>query len=104
MLVVAAAGRKLVDAVLSILIEWPPCGSRVERPRRCARGVLRRPGQWATDWCGTGDLQGINHFRILRRLPGYRAVHAKQRGSMIPCKPAWLAILWQKVVALYRAV
>src|SRR6266481_6032980 len=47
----AAASRKLADAVLSILIERPPCySSHVERSRRCARGVLRRPGQWATDW------------------------------------------------------
>ena len=31
---VAAASRKLADAVLSILIEWPPCySSHVERYR-----------------------------------------------------------------------
>src|ERR1035438_484984 len=51
MLLVALASRKLADAVLSILIEWPPCySSRVERSRRCARAVLRRSGQWAADW------------------------------------------------------
>jgi len=45
MFLVAAASGILADAVWSILIEWPPCySSHVVRPRRFARGVLRRRG------------------------------------------------------------
>jgi len=57
MLLVGAASGRLADAVLSILIEWPHCySSHVERSRRCARGVLRRPClhrlRWRLGQCG----------------------------------------------------
>ena len=43
------------------------------------------------------NLQGINHFRILRKLPAYRAVVLNSAVHQ-PRKGEQLAILWVKVL------
>jgi len=44
MLLLAAASRRLVNAVLSILIEWPPCHSSTSNgPDVALAGVLPSP-------------------------------------------------------------
>jgi hypothetical protein len=43
------------------------------------------------------NLQGINHFRILRKLPAYRAVVLNSAVHQ-PRKGERLAILWVKVL------